>query len=296
MSENVIGIDVGGTNIRIGAVGKSGELVAYKKFSTSLVLGVDEPVTALCELISSFITEERITDLGAVALGFPSTINKERTEVLSTPNIKGLDNIKIPEILEDFLNVPVFLEKDVAMLFYNDVYRNNVTLDGVVVGCYFGTGIGNVISVDGKLLIGKDGAACEIGHIPIYGNNKICGCGNKGCIETIASGRALEKLAVNCSIKDVFLNITGEINQFVDNMAIAVATEINILNPDVIILGGGVLSMNNFPKELLEERIYFHARKPLPADNLKYFYSKDEGMNGVFGAAYYARLKIAEKY
>ncbi len=85
---------------------------------------------------------------------------------------------------------------------------------------------------------------------------------------------------------------TPEIDRYLEHLSLPIATEINILNPAVILLGGGVLSMADFPKERLEKYIYKHSRKPLPADNLHIVYSDNQGENGIYGSALYARERL----
>lgn len=288
MNTYVIGVDIGGTNLRIGAVDEQGVLTAFQKHPIGILAEKGDMLTGLQCFLRDYIAANRL-DTAAVAIGFPATMDKARTRVLNAPNLKGLDNVELKQTLRDFLGIPVFLEKDVAMLFYHDAIQHDLPLDGIVIGCYIGTGIGNVISIDGKLLTGSNGVACELGHIPIPGNHLTCGCGNQGCMETVASGRVLQTLVKDRDISAAFRQMDGELKQFVDRIACAIAAEINILDPDAIVLGGGVLAMEQFPLKLLEERIYFHSRKPLPADNLKFYYSHDNGQNGVRGAAFFAR-------
>lgn len=292
MNSTVIGVDIGGTYLRIGAVDSKGNLSAFRKESISSITRGGNVPEALCDYIRAYISDNHLGHVAAVALGFPATMDKQRTRVLNAPNMNGLDNAPIREMLNQSLNIPVFLEKDVAMLFYHDMAAHNIPPDGIVIGCYVGTGIGNVIFMDGKLLTGASGVACELGHIPIPGNRRVCGCGNLGCMETVASGGALVRLITDRPIADAFRQMDEDLEQFIDNIAAAIAAEINILDPDMVILGGGVITMKDFPKKLLEQRIYDHTRKPLPAERLKFCYSEDSGTNGVLGAAMFARQSL----
>ena len=84
----------------------------------------------------------------------------------------------------------------------------------------------------------------------------------------------------------------GGTRRYLEHLSLPITTEINILNPAVIILGGGVLSMPGFPREKLEQYIYKHSRKPFPADNLHIVYSDNGGENGIYGSALYARARL----
>ena len=108
-----------------------------------------------------------------VSLGFPSTIDRTRRHVLSTPNIPGLNDISVADFLEEKLQIPVFLERDVNLLLLHDLDRFGLLGEKTVIGIYFGTGIGNGIYINGRLLYGRNGvagAACE--KIPDCGTRR----------------------------------------------------------------------------------------------------------------------------
>ena len=292
----VIGVDIGGTSIRIGASDGSDELIHLQKIpSASIFTGADS-VENLIGFLKDYIRElPEGKKVSAAAIGFPSTINRERDTVMQSPNLAGLDNIPLKTMLEEELGIKVLIEKDVNLLYCHDRKVLNLSRKGVHIGIYFGTGIGNAIFIDGKPLTGKDGAAGEIGHIPLVPGGKLCGCGNRGCAECYAGGKYLVEL-INTKypgelISELFVRHaeSPEIQEFVENAARVVATETNLLNPETIVLGGGVLNMKGFPKDLLEEKIRSCSRKPYPEENLEIYYSKDEVENGVRGAVEYAR-------
>jgi allose kinase len=240
-------------------------------------------------------------EIDAVCMGFPSTINRDRTVVLSTPNIEGFDNLSIIDRFEAALQVPVLIEKDTCMLMHYDLNRHDIS-DGILVGYYIGTGLGNIILIDGKTIVGKDGVAGELGHIPILDRHDKCGCGLEGCSELYVAGLGLERLQrkrfPNTPIADVFTvhGQTEDIRYFIESMAKIIVTEINILNPHYIILGGGVIGMADFPYDLLLSYIYQFTRKPLPGDRLNIIRSDfSNPYNGVIGAALYARKKLEER-
>lgn len=300
MKSYIIGMDIGGTNIRIGAVDRDGAVRCFEKIRRITVLDGIAPVERLAQFIKDFLERYAITnELCAIAIGFPATLNRECTTVLQAPNIPGLDGVNFAVPLQAAFQVPVFLCKDIWTAFYYDLKKYAIPQKGIISGCYVGTGIGNVISVNGKLLIGKNGAAGELGHIPVDGNTEACGCGNQGCMENLAAGKYLEKLCKTgpfqgASIGDLF-TLHGAhpvLKQFVDRIAMAVATEINILDPDVILLGGGVLAMKDFPRGLLTSCIYEHSRKPYPAENLNLIFTEDDEQKGAIGAALYAWQRI----
>jgi len=221
--------------------------------------------------------------------------------VLSTPNIEGFDNLSIIDQFEAELQVPVLIEKDTCMLMHYDLNRHDIS-EGILVGYYIGTGLGNIILIDGKTIVGKDGVAGELGHIPILDRHDKCGCGLEGCSELYVAGLGLERLQSKrfpeTPIADLFTEQgqTEEVRYFIESMAKIIVTEINILNPDYIILGGGVIGMKDFPYDLLISYIHQFTRKPLPGDSLNIIRSDfSNPYNGVIGAALYARKKLEEE-
>ncbi len=290
----VIGIDVGGTNFRVGAVNAEGEVTQFRKLPAAEVFCTEEALTDLLTYLTTY-RAELAEDVDAVSIGFPATINRERTKVLQAPNLPFMENLPVVPALSQKLGVPVFLERDVTMALCYDMAKYGIPREGITCGFYFGTGFGNAISINGQPLIGRNGTAGELGHIPVDGSGIRCGCGNVGCMENLAGGKYLAHLQAaryhDTPVGELF-TLRGEeeyLRQFVERMAQAVATEINILDPDHVLIGGGVVAMQDFPTDFLSERIHAHVRKPYPAKTLEILFTADECEKGVIGAAHYAR-------
>ena len=291
----VVGIDIGGTNFRIGAVNAALETAEFEKLPVREVFHSSDPLEDLAAFLGDYLRREALAGrVEAVSIGFPATLNRERTEVMQAPNVRFMENQPVVRRLGGALGLPVYIERDVSLALYHDMARCGVSSAGIVAGIYFGTGIGNAICIDGELLSGRDGAAGELGHIPVVGCTEVCGCGNVGCMEAVAGGKYLAKLCrevyVDTPIGEIF-TAHGEdalLRDFVDRMAVAIATEVNILNPDCVLVGGGVLAMRDFPRTLLVERIHVHARKPYPDRSLRLVFTGDDPEKCVVGAAIHA--------
>ncbi len=300
--EYILGIDVGGTNIRAGLVDESYQLTEFVIESSAQIVDKQDATDNLTEFVKNYLkAHAREKKVIGISIGFPSTIDKARKTVLSTPNIKGLDNVEVVDVLEEKLGISTFIDKDVNMLMLCDMYNGSIPDNGVTVGFYLGTGLGNAICIDGELLIGKNGASAELGHIPSRDVDGICGCGNKSCVELFASGKQLKYLCdthfPDSFIGDIFKEHAQDlvIKKFIHDLAIPVATEINILDPDYIIIGGGLPQMDGFPKKQLEDAIHEFARKPYPEQNLSFSYSEPLQENGVIGAGIYGMKQIRRK-
>ena len=244
------------------------------------MLKSEDVVSDLARYLKSFIEDKEIE---AIAIGLPAPMDRARKTILQAPNLPHMDGLPLASLLEEKLGIPVIMERDVNMIMCYDMHKYNIPSQGVACGFYFGTGIGNAIFLDGKAYIGKNGAAGELGHIPCDGSEEVCGCGNVGCIENLAGGKFIKKTKLN------FMDNMAELLPFVDRMAQAVCAELNILDPDYVIIGGGVLALENFPKDYLHERILARCRKPYPAESLNIIYAEETDQKGVLGAAMYYR-------
>jgi allose kinase len=294
------GIDVGGTHLRLGLVTENGELARDAIFPSSSISDTNGSTPArILKYIQLFLGQE-IANIVAMCIGFPSVISKDRRIIVQTPNIAGLDNIPFAEMAEKEFSFPVFIEKDVNLLLIHDVATYNLSTKDPILGFYIGTGIGNAIMLNGDIMIGASGSAGELGHVPILGNKIACPCGNIGCVETIASGKALvnyKSTYPNMLIDDFFTQHSQDefVKHFIELLAITISTEMNIFDPAVAILGGGVILMKDFPREWLISEIREHLRYPYPKNSVKFLFSEQTKNAGVFGAARWAKHLLERK-
>lgn len=300
--EAIICLDIGGTNLRIGMVDQQYQLSQARTLSTEKVAEGDFVAELIHTLRDYYLEMQDGYDVRGVVLGVPAAVDKQRRVVLQAPNVPGLDGEPLADKLEQVLEIPVFLAKDVDLLLTYDLYRENLPEDGMIVGIYFGTGIGNSIYLGGEFLTGKNGVAGELGHIPQLDSQVVCGCGNVGCMEPLGGGRHLSHLCETVfpttHVSQIYKmhGQTPEVRRQVDAMAATVATEVNILDPDYVIIGGGLPQMGGFPTEYFLERIGARCRKPRPWENLDIRFARPNQANGVIGAGIYGwRLLQREK-
>lgn len=291
-----LGIDCGGTHLRMGLVDVEYHVIAVKVYKTQEVLNSTDPVSDLAGCIRSYLAKNlpQGSSLEAIAAGFPSMVAADRQTVIDTTFIPALHNVNISKGLEEF-KVPVYIDRDVNMLLRYDGRRLKLKPSNAWLGCYIGTGLGCALAVDGKILAGAHGVAGELGHIPAR-TGLHCGCGNDGCIETKTAGNTLTAILSDSygpeePIDQVFIRHGGEpfIQEWLDYLAQAIATSINLLDPTAIIIGGGIPQMEDFPKDELMRRILRMARKPVPAEDLRLLYPPVSVDDGIIGAAIYAR-------
>ncbi len=298
MKETIVGIDIGGTNLRIACVDREGTVSHSRKCSSKILVETDDSVRKTAEVIQEYLRDNSIQNIRAVSIGFPGAISKDRQTTLSIPNLQngqnGFDGKNVVVLLQNYLKLPVFINKDANNLLQCDIRLRNLYNRGTTTGFYFGTGIGNSIFIDNAFVVGKHGVATDTGHIPFFKSERVCNCGNIGCAECYASGFYLQEVWKanfrRVPFSDIFKACIDEplIVDFVEACAITVATEINILDPDLVIIGGGVVEMVGFPMERLQERIRYHCRKPQPAQGVVMTTPAISKDAGVIGAAFYA--------
>lgn len=292
--KSFISFELGGTHLRYGIVQEDLKVLVFDRIPTRSLSEAPNKVAFFSSIIHKLIDEVQPEEISAITFALSSLLDRERTYVYSSPMVQGFDTIPLKSELEREFDYPIILEKDVNILQLYEIYKRQLPIEGIVTGFYLGTGLGNSISIDGKVYVGNTGSACELGHIPLYGSTESCGCGKTGCIELKACGRLLERLAdevFHCPVKEIFLQYgdSKEITDIIEYFALAIATEIGILDPKCVLLGGGLIDMQGFPKELLLSRIRSHVRTPYPRQSLEFVFASGDSQAGIVGAVIHAK-------
>ena len=269
----LIGVDIGGTNTVVAAVPyQGGEPAAIRRVSTRPGRGAEATVADIATMTEAVITEVLSTEGGSrrdvlgVGIGCPGPLDLENGIVGSTPNLRW-DGFPIRDRVSEAVGLPASLDNDANCATYGEWWQGAGRGTRSLVGVTLGTGIGGGFIEDGRLLRGASGSACEIGHTTIDLNGRRCGCGNDGCLEAYASGpniaaRAREGLERGASSLLPEL-VDGDLDQITaatvhealtrgDDYARGVMTEtaeflgvglanlVNTLNPQMIVVVGGV--------------------------------------------------------
>ncbi len=291
--ELIAGVDIGGTHSRIAimSVHDKSILMTKKIKTVDIFKNYSDAIDAIANFLQEFMQE--YPKISTIVIGFPATINANRTSILSCPNIEILDKEKrdITSALSTMLSKNIFIERDVHLQLCFDMDYHNIQ-ENVVVGFYVGTGFGQAIWIN-NLYTGSHGVAGEVGHIPFSQTKNHCGCGNEYCLESICSGKWLYKWyqeqKLDIAIDDVWSKYAEftELQSFVDKIARTAATTVNIIDPSAIIFGGGVIDMKLFPKDELIAKTIEYSRHPLPANALQTYFAQTSNSNGAIGACLY---------
>ncbi|EHD20620.1 MULTISPECIES: allose kinase [Brenneria] len=286
----VAGVDMGATHIRFCLQSISGEVLHCEKRRTAEVIA-NGLVAGIRTLLQQQLYRFHARCHGLV-MGFPALVGKDKRTIISTPNLPLAAGslTGLADELETALGCAVEFSRDVNLQLSFDV-RENGLKDQLVLAAYLGTGMGFAIWLNGAPWIGAHGVAGELGHIPQGDMRLRCGCGNAGCLETVCSGIALKRWyelqSRHYALGELFIHARNEpfVQALLQHAARAIATSINLFDPQAVILGGGVMDMPAFPRDALIARIDSHLRRPLPHAAVRFLAASSSAYNGAQGAA-----------
>ncbi|MDZ4724307.1 MAG: ROK family protein [candidate division Zixibacteria bacterium] len=323
MSENLVyaGIDIGGTSIKYGLVDDKGK-VLFKEQKPTLVEKGAEPlihlVTNIAESLLYHAAEEEHT-IRWLGVGTPGSVDSKTGRVISqSPNIAGWEGMEIGGILKQRLNLPVHVDNDVNMMSLAESRFGAAAGYNSVVCVAVGTGVGGGVIFNGQLWRGANHTAGEIGHMTIDYNGPLCRCGNKGCIEVFCSSAAimartsehlkhgltpifqdvLDGSLSNLNVRKLFAAVKkGDevalqvINETASYLGAGLASVVNLLNPEIVVIGGGVADGGGGFVEAVAAEIRRRAFKPA-VSNLRVAKASLGNDAGFIGAAIVGDFKV----
>ncbi len=293
MGKMYLCVEIGGTNLRYGVVEETFRLLEFDLLPSAGLSQAEDKGAYLEMLLAPLLEKYGKSSFRCLSLSLASLMDRERTICYNSPNIKGFDHLPLKAVLEKRMGLPVIMERDVNTSLLYEMWKNDLSREGIVVGVFIGTGLGNAMCIDGKVYTGSTGSSCELGHIPVPGLEESCGCGKKGCIELKACGKVLARIAkerYRCPVPEIFVRYGDreDVREVVQMCALATATEVAILDPACVILGGGVAKMQGFPLEYFRNTVAENLRIPNPRASLKIIPASGDAQAGIVGAAIHA--------
>lgn len=249
MERCAIGIDLGGTNIFGGLVDGGGHLLATSRRPTPAAAGPRGVFASMKGLIRELLAQAGGRQVVGIGLGIPGLLDRAAGLSLFSPNLNWQNVPVLAEFAE--FGLPVDMDNDVRCHTLGELHF------GAGQGCAnfilvtVGTGIGAGIVLGGELYRGPAGLAGEIGHITLQPGGPLCGCGKRGCFEAVASGKNIGRRAQEAGIaataRDLFAQAaagdpaaTALVDQVARDLSLGISTYINLMNPQRVIVGGGV--------------------------------------------------------
>ena len=194
MGKYVLGIDIGGTNIKMGLVAPTIDVIDRTEFATkSFARDRKKMIGQIVDHIDGLIGKNGLVpkDIQGIGIGLPGLVDTPRGVVRFLPNIPGWQNVPLKKDLEKKLAIPVFLENDVNLIALGE-WRYGAGRDVRNMVCMtLGTGVGSGLILDGQLYRGPGFAAGELGHMPLNEQGPSCGCGGYGCLESYVGNKHL---------------------------------------------------------------------------------------------------------
>lgn len=268
MPSYAIGVDLGGTNLRIAAVNENGTLLEKTTLGTEVARGRDVVLDSMTAAIQALAAKHsRDGKLLGIGIGIPGIIDMATGLLRESPNLPGWSDYPVGSEIERRLGMPVVLENDANVAALGEKWQGGAREYDDMCMLTLGTGVGGGLVLNGKVWHGMNGMAGEVGHITVEPDGFLCGCGNRGCIECYASATAVVRMAremiasgeapelaraaeghdAEFSSKFVFnLAMQGDraaqkiFERVGRTLGVCIADIINMLNLPIVLLGGGV--------------------------------------------------------
>jgi len=316
VSRVVIGVDLGGTSIKSALVNESGKVLHRLERPT---LAADGPTRVLDQIVGCVHDLQRQADsddIVAVGVGAPGPTNWETGVVYSPPNLPGWKDVPLADEIASRTSLTTYIENDANAACWGEFWAGAGS-DAKSLCCLtLGTGVGGAIVLDGALLRGPDGTAGELGHLCVQRNGRACGCGARGCLEAYASVTGLVRTAREgldrgeaSSLRSNIYSLTGvavsEAASHGDTFAksvisgtgewvgVGVASLINLLNPDMIVICGGMIEAGDLLFDAIRQTAAQQAFD-VPANRAQIVpaaLGQDAGVIGAAGCAW-QRVKL----
>lgn len=306
----LVGIDIGGTKTAVAAAEIGGKIIAKAKIPTEVERGPNYTISRLTALVRRVLHDSNLSRPLAIGVGCGGPLDPDEGVILSPPNLPGWDAIPLKRILQDEFGTYVYVDNDANAAALGEYrFGAGVGVDNMVY-ITVSTGIGGGIIVNGRLLQGIRASAGEIGHQTIIPNGVRCNCGNRGCLEALASGTAIARRAREALLnrRDSLMlrlaggdidKVTAETvvlaaksrdplaldiwNETIEYLSIGVANVITTLSPDMVVVGGGVSEAGDllYPplRDAVGKRVFL-----VPLDRVKIVPPELGGEVGVVGA------------
>lgn len=315
MADLFLGVDLGGTNLRSAVIDREHTLLSRVATATAAQEGADAVITRLADCMKKAMEEAGVkaSDVRAACVGVPGPLNQKTGVVHSTPNMPGWRMVPLAEILSERSGVETFIENDANCAGWGEYKAGAGRGCNHMMMVTLGTGIGGAIILNGRLHIGRDGTAGELGHVCIIDGGRQCGCGAKGCVEAYASATAvvarfkelldagwhtpLEGKREFLTSADIFIaaangdpvamKIAEETGHFLGVLASDVA---ELLNPERCVISGGMIEAGDLLFGAIRRTCL--ERNEHPGRSMEILPAQLGGNAGLVGAADQARVRV----
>jgi glucokinase len=198
MGRVLVGVDLGGTNVRIGIITSKGRVLKKEEYALDPSHGGLKIVEGLVSNLEDFI-QRRIgknDQLLGIGIGIAGAIDMKKGRIINSPNVQDLNGFGIREFIRKRISSPIAIENDANAFALGEGWVGAAKGSSYYCGITLGTGVGGGIVIDGEILHGSGGMASEVGHMVIDPEGPLCGCGGRGCLEVYASATGIKRMAL----------------------------------------------------------------------------------------------------
>jgi len=319
MDRFLIGVDMGGTNVRMGIVTPEGKVLKKVQYRTDISKGglalFERLVSNLKDLVQENFKESN--QLIGIGIGVAGPIDMKKGLIMEPPNLPGLKGFPLRDFLREKISSPIAIENDANAFTLGEGWVGAAKGCKHYCGITLGTGVGGGIVVAGKILHGVEGMAGEVGHMVINPKGPLCGCGGRGCLEVYASGTGIRRMALEAIEKgkgkgilkwsggdpqqmtseNIFEaaqsgNVTAKriFNEMGKYLGLGLVNLIHLFNPEKIVIGGKVCRAWDYFIGSVMEIVQERSMKG-PREKLQIVKAKCGDDAGMLGAAYSALKK-----
>jgi glucokinase len=325
-SKPVIGMDLGATKILAGVVSAEGKVLGTAKRATKPQSGPEKVIERMVKTAQEAVEAAglKTDEIAGLGTGAPGPLDPDRGVIITTPNMPGWDNVPLAKMLSEGLGLPAFIENDVNLGTLGEWALGAGKGVNDLVGIFVGTGIGGGLVLDGQLRQGWRKVCAEVGHMILLAEGPVCGCGNRGCLEALASRTAIERdiwAGIKAGRESMIPEIVGKegrerltsgalaeawekgdplvrevIGRSQFYLGLAVASLVNFVDPEMVVLGGGVVeALGEKYLEPIRWTAYQNFLNKINARNVKIVPAKLGDQAGLLGAATWARYKLGKE-
>jgi len=294
----IVGIDLGGTNLKIALLDSKFRIKHKESLNTRKFSDKGELIAAIASAVSGIINNFTLSkkDVLGVGLGLPGPVDHEKGIVHFFPNIPGWKEVPLRNILQKRLGLKVVLDNDAKLMALAEYRQGKASKFKNVLCITLGTGVGGSIILDGKLYRGANNAAGEIGHLPVNETGPDCNCGGSACLESYIGNNRIKEAGKRLFRKEISPEELSNLAKSGNAVAIkiwddvgarlglALAGMVNVLNLDAVIIGGGIANAGKFLFDKVNETIRERAMT-VQARQVKVFKAELGNDAGMIGAA-----------
>lgn len=301
----IVAVDLGGTNLKVALVNKRFKIVDRLYINTSGFNSKEDLIRGIVSAVKGIVYNNKLSLMGisGLGVGLPGPVDNITGRVHFLPNISGWKDVLLKGILEKRLGIPVFIDNDAKLMCLAEHTIGAAKGKHNAICITLGTGVGGGIIIGGRLYRGPDNAAGELGHLPINEFGPLCNCGGRGCLEAYVGNKRIinsaRKIFPDFTTLEALSDSANRGNkkaisfwsQIGQHIGSALTGLVNILNPECIVIGGGVSCAGRILFDPIK-KVVKNRSMPVQAKRVSIIKAKLSKDAGLIGAAILVRENI----